>query len=134
MATEGQAAREYRAANVEDISALKDRALKCDGAGYKSTKFVFADESRQIRELRMCSKENGTEASADAQHLATELKRASDAYRVDEPQSSPLADMLESQAFPVNNHLARGGDHVKGLASFEVIVKTLEDDLADRPE
>lgn len=115
MATEGQAARENKATNVVDLSTLKDRALKCDSVGYKSTKFVFEDESRQIREIRMCTNENSTEAFADAQHLASELKRASDAYRRGEPQSAP------------------GGDHVQRPASFEELVKTLETELSSRP-
>lgn len=80
MATEGQAARERQAADVKDLSALKDKTVKCDGEGYRSMKFAFADESRQVREIRMCTKGSSIEASADAQRLASELRRASDMY------------------------------------------------------
>jgi hypothetical protein len=114
MATEGQAAGEYQAPKVEDLSTLKDRALECEGAGYRNTKFVFDDKSRRIGEIRMCTKGNSDEAFADAQHLALELKRAHDAYRNGEPNSAPV------------------GDRVETAASFEEIVKTLEARLSDR--
>jgi hypothetical protein len=83
----------------------------------------------------MCVKDDGTEAFADAEHLASGLVRASNEDRGGgEPQSAELAGSRESQARTVNNHSAPVDDHVGRPASFEELVKSLEAKLPRRPD
>jgi hypothetical protein len=122
--TEGQAAGGYRADNGKRLSSPQDRALNCDAAGSESRRFVVGDETSQIREIRMCTKANSTEARAEARHLASGLMQASIEYRGGgEPQSSELAA----------SRISKDGQ-VGKPASFDELVKMLEANLATRPD